>query len=264
MDDRTITTIAVPATHEDAVKSALLRLVPGTDFGAGLPLVSGPDVRQVRVRYQGRDQDIWFVDRFGRPPAPGGLWIDDLVAACCRLLFGTDRGTCRPVAGEPSVLEFRQWWDTPQTSKIHEDVTVTVEFADGRPDWRRPFHAQLAAYPGCDVAACVLASCYQNCEKIFGPGEIRYAPGKDHEILFRATGVMTGDTSVPFRFTIHRGGGTSGRATEMIVRLPIDVVRSWSAVMKAVGMECRGRFGPGRLSYLPECGETHFTWGPPT
>lgn len=209
---------------------------------------------QVPVLYNRVKHSVSVLDWPYRPPHPDGVWLDDLVAAACRIRFSCSRGTCRPVQGEEGLLEFREVWPDPTRSKIHEDIAVEIH---AKPPHCDVIRVRTSAYPGADVTSVIHASAYQALERRYGAGELVVPTGKDHKLEFTPNPHASVHRLVPCRYSIQRDGG---RLTEVVIYIPAAATRSWTDIVASITKECRLRLGPGSLKYLPELGECSFSW----
>jgi len=255
-------------TSEDVVTLIADNLKDGVHFSphGQLVAIEGSQILARDVAYRGGTKRIFIRDSGIRPPDPSGVWVDDLLSAACRHVFGASRGTCRPIQGT-NQFEFREFWIDPTRYKVIEDVTV--EYAPwmlqpqsaGMPPLttigRDVIHVVTSAYPGADVSSVVFASAYQALERKFGCGELKWVPNKDTVLRFEAKPRALVNTLVPCHYTIIRNGGSS---SEIIIYVTVDMVRNWDGICGAVSAECRRQFGAGSLGYSPEHGECTFTW----
>jgi len=255
-------------TSEEAVSRIADNLKAGVHFSEHGQLVpiDGSQILARDVAYRGGMKRVFVRDSGIRPPDPSGVWVDDLLSAACRIVFGVKRGSCRPVQGA-SHFEFREFWNDPTRYKVIEDVTV--EYAPSmrqkRPGDLPPLttadrdtiHVQTSAYPGVDVASVVFASAYQALERKFGGGGLHWVPNKDTVLRFEANSIAIVNTLVPCHYTIIRNGGSS---SEIVIYVTHDAARNWDMLVGAIAAECRRQFGVGAIGYSPEHGECTFTW----
>lgn len=240
-------------TNEESITRVAENLRAGVHFSErGLLVRDGCQNLAFSVTFRSATKRINIIDNGMRPPEPGGIWIDDLLSASCRHVFGVKRGSCRKIQGTDH-FEFREFWHDPTRYKVIENVKV--EYA---PSMQRPsdiVKVETSAYPGADVASVVFASAYQCIERKFGGGTLEWVPNKDCVLRFEANPEAIVNTLVPCRYTIITNGG---RSQEIVIYVPHDLTRSWDALKLAVTTECRKKIGPGTISYMPELGECTF------
>ncbi|MBX9623794.1 MAG: hypothetical protein K2X82_08260 [Gemmataceae bacterium] len=233
---------------DDAVGRAAERLASS---GVGAWLGQHAGGRTIEVVFRGTPHKVHVPDSGVRPPHPAGFWFDDLLSAACRVRFGFRRGSARPVQGRPGAYEFREAWPEPALADLADDIRVA---ADGRPT--ETLRVRTKHLAGADPASVVFASAYAACVRKFGPGKLQPHAGLDHAFHFHPGGPAD-DPLVDARYTVHRPGGT---AHEVHVRVLPRVAADWTGLVAAVRYACTLRWGPGKLSYMPEVGETHFTY----
>jgi hypothetical protein len=244
-------------TSDDRVAEVVRTLEDGKNVATrpqGLARDLPGDRVCARVLYRARAHAVWFVDPGVRPPAPGGVWRDDLITAACRFRFGVSRGTCRalpaPVLG--TQLEFREWWP----DAVREQVAADVRVACPDRDFDQTLHVRTAVFPGADQESVVFAAAYQACAAQFGPGQLIWKGAS--ALHFTPTPDNPADPRLHCRYTVHRRGG---RPVDLVVRPPLATGKDWGALVAFVRAECAAKFGPGAVTYSPELGETHFRYG---
>lgn len=227
-------------------------------FACGTGRRDEPGYVSLVVRFNGLDRQVWLADDGVRPPAPGGAWLDDRVSAACRLLFEQDRGRARAVAGLDGCLEFRVAWPEPPLEKVHASPAFTIHPCPKFPAGHRTLlNVRTAAIAGADQESVILANGQQYAEFRLGPGVVRWAPHRPSELEYTA-GAGGTCPEVRFRHTVIRDGG---RGADLVTPVSPAVAKSWPGVVAAVEANCKRLFGPGRLRYEPELGETFFTFG---
>lgn len=240
-------TIQLPETHDAGIANADSRLgEEGVTHGWGDPPGDKAEAIQFRLRYRGLDRDCWVV------PA-AGVWANDVVSAACRRLCGSSKGSARPVQGQ-GVIEFREWWDSPTSHRVREEIEIAVENDRGVQVATEKCIIATACMPGCDVPSVLLAAAYAVCQRKYGPGELQWVPRRDTKALFKATGVYKTPEMIPYRCTVV----VAGEPHEMMVAVPRDVATNWKAIIYQLGIACRSRFGLGKLTYEPELGEVYY------
>lgn len=208
----------------------------------------------VRVRYNGIDRGIWVHDDKRRPPEPGAFWLDDLVSAACRRLFGASRGHVRSVAAHGGQLEFREVWPEPAAWKVHEKVPVTCLGGPGQPDRKDVLIVQASCLPGAERESVILAAATAACDRKFGPGQTAMVGSA---VVHDPGNPTRNAETVKYHHAVCRKGG---QAVAVVTEVPRRLAASWPNVFAAVEANCRKRFGPGTLKYEPELGETVFTF----
>lgn len=208
------------------------------------------------VLYQGVVRKVWVVDDGKRPPADGGVWLDDLISAACRRLFGLRRGSARRVAALQGRIEFREAWPTPTLYRVVRRVPLTVAPGPGVPAELKDVvvvHSQ--ALPGADEDSVILCSAYQLCLRRYGPGLIRFA--SPSRLEFTPGGPADAGEVVHYHHQVVRPGGVQAAVVTPVGR---ELAKAWPVVVDAVAANCRKKFGAGELKYEPELGETYFSF----
>lgn len=246
------------------------RLVEGLDYGKGDVTISqyvDPQYRAVAVLYHDLWHSVWVMDPGVRPPAPSGVWMDDLVSEACRRLFGEPKGSCRPIAGcarDDQKLEFRPYWIEPLIGKVTAKVDLSLEGYDGKEFSRRRVKVFTKTVPGADEESVILSEVYSLAKHKYGTGRIRwvgqsalaYRRVPAVEFGMRGAFKSAGDPNFVCRYTVIR----SGTPHEIMIDVPSEDGANWDAVRARVATAAGAKFGPGTLKYAPELGETYFEW----
>lgn len=248
------------AQRQDHIGALSGRLVDGRDFSSGreLRLAKGASQHDFSVLHNGISRKVRIADNGKRPngsipPDPDAAWLDELLTAACRILFGSSRGSCRKVQGSDQ-FEFRDFWPEPTRYKVVEGVRCEV-VRDGETIKDENIIISTAAYPGADVRSVVFSSAFRLCRIKFGVGMLEWIPGKDHRVRFTVGKNPGFGELIEAQYVIHRKGGISN---EITVHLTPEQSRDWKAIRGVVEIECRKKYGTGTVTYMPELGEVSF------
>lgn len=230
----------------------LLAIREGTDYGRGAPpsrVTEG--VREMAVMYKGTIHKLWVWDRGVRPPDTDGVWLDDLLTASCRRVFGSTQGTARAVQGVLDYMEFREWWPNPLIAKVVQRVPLVIE-PEGR---ATSVKVSCRAVPGAEIESVIVAELDAFCRRQFPIGSLKRR-GYSVFVWDRNDFSAEDRIKIDCRYTVTKGG----QPHEVLLHLPPGTQGSWETVTYLLSKECLRRWGGGRLQYEPEQGECYFSW----